>query len=161
MGIAATLHQLTGFGVLIQDVSGQARACAGACRAITSLHSGPAGGREVIGLLRTRAPRSTTTGPGWRWPSRVPTSSGLSRLLTRPGTASKTDLAALEYAATVLSVELARLHSLAEAELRSRAARERDIAQARAAEWPPARPVSAQSSKPPSTRSSAWTSILE
>src|SRR5262249_21258855 len=43
-------------------------------------------------------------------------------------------LAALEYAATVLSVELARLHSAAEAELRSQAARERDIARARAAE---------------------------
>ena len=34
----------------------------------------------------------------------------------------------------MLSVELARLHSLAEAELRSQAARERDIARARAAE---------------------------
>ena len=49
-------------------------------------------------------------------------------------TASETDLAALEYAATVLSVELVRLHSVSQAELRSQAASERDIARARAAE---------------------------
>jgi PAS domain S-box-containing protein len=49
-------------------------------------------------------------------------------------TASEIDLAALEYAATVLSVELARLQSIAEAERRSRATLERNIAQARAAE---------------------------
>ena len=47
--------------------------------------------------------------------------------------ATETDLAALEYAATVLSVELARLHSVAEAELRGQADREREVAEARAA----------------------------
>src|ERR1700736_3030634 len=40
-------------------------------------------------------------------------------------TATETDLAALEYAATVLSVELSRLQSVAEAELRS----QRDFAE--------------------------------
>src|SRR5262249_2026950 len=58
---------------------------------------------------------------------------GVIALVDPARTASQTDLAALEYAATVLSVELARLHSAAEAELRSQAARERDIARARAA----------------------------
>ena len=59
---------------------------------------------------------------------------GVIALIDPARTASEIDLAALEYAATVLSVELGRLQSMAEAELRSQAARERDIAQARAAE---------------------------
>ena len=59
---------------------------------------------------------------------------GVIALIDRARTASQIDLAAVEFAATVLSVELARLDSVAEAELRSQAARERDIARARAAE---------------------------
>ena len=46
--------------------------------------------------------------------------------------ATETDLAALEYAATVLSVELARLQSVSEAELRGKADREREVAETRA-----------------------------
>jgi PAS domain S-box-containing protein len=54
--------------------------------------------------------------------------------LVDPGrTASDIDLAALEHAATVLSVELVRLRSVSEAELRGQADRERDVAEARAA----------------------------
>jgi PAS domain-containing protein len=47
--------------------------------------------------------------------------------------ATETDLAALEYAATVLSVELARLYSVSEAELRGKADREREVAETQAA----------------------------
>jgi sugar diacid utilization regulator len=50
---------------------------------------------------------------------------GVIALIDPARTATETDLAALEYAATVLSVELARLQSVAEAELRS----QRDFAE--------------------------------
>jgi PAS domain S-box-containing protein len=46
--------------------------------------------------------------------------------------ATETDLAALEHAATVLSVELARLQSVSDAELRGKADREREVAETRA-----------------------------
>jgi PAS domain S-box-containing protein len=46
--------------------------------------------------------------------------------------ATETDLAALEHAATVLSVELARLQSVSEVERRGQADREREVAEARA-----------------------------
>jgi PAS domain S-box-containing protein len=46
--------------------------------------------------------------------------------------ATETDLAALEHATTVLSVELARLQSVSEAELQGTADREREVAETRA-----------------------------
>ena len=133
-GIAATLHQLTGFGVLIQDVSGQVRATAGGVPGDRLAAQQPGRRQDLIRRLR-RARRAVYHGRAWLALANPRADVlGVIALIDPARTASETDLAALEYAATVLSVELARMQSLAEAELRSRAARERDIAQARAAE---------------------------
>ena len=72
--------------------------------------------------------------------------------------ATETDLAALEYAATALSVELARVQSVSEAERRGQADREREVAEARAAVLAVSEARQRAFSKPLSTRSSAWTS---
>jgi len=134
MGIAATLHQLTGCGVVIQDASGYPRATAGRVPDDYLAAQRTDRRTELIGRLRT-ARRAIYDDPAWLALAnpRVDVL-GVIALIDPARTATDTDLAALEYAATVLSLELARLQSLAEAELRSRAARERDIAQARAAE---------------------------
>jgi PAS domain S-box-containing protein len=141
-GIAATLHQLTGYPVLIVDTEGSTRATAGpglepapADHPLADL--GAARGQtpwaEVVRSLRT-ALRATYHQGAWLMPA-MPEADVLSviALLDPDRTATETDLAALEHAATVLSVELARLRSVSEAELRGLADRDREVAEARAA----------------------------
>lgn len=132
-GIAGTLHQLTTFPVLIQDAHGTTRASAGDVP--PGYLTEQAGRRqELISRLRT-AHRALYYRRAWLALANPRTDVlGVVALIDPGRTASQTDLAALEYGATVLSVELARLRSVAEAELRGQAARELDIAQARAAE---------------------------
>ncbi len=135
MGIAETLHQLTTFPVLIQDVHGNTRAAVGHMPGDQPVMTEqPEQGRELIGRLQI-AHRAVYHRQAWVVLANPRADVlGVIALIDPARTASEIDLAALEYAATVLSVELGRLQSMAEAELRSRAARERDIAQARAAE---------------------------
>jgi PAS domain S-box-containing protein len=145
-GIAATLHQLTGYPVLIVDTEGNTRATAGpgpgpgpapapadhplasqgAARAETPWV-------EIVRSLQT-ALRATYQQGAWLMPA-MPEADVLSviALLDPDRTATETDLAALEHAATVLSVELARLRSVSEAELRGLADRDREVAEARTA----------------------------
>jgi PAS domain S-box-containing protein len=138
-GIAETLHRLTSFPVLIQDRHGHIRATAGEVPADhrvgdTREKEQPEQRHDLIGRLG-RAQRAVYHRRAWLVLANPRADVlGVIALVDAARTASETDLAALEYAATVLSVELARLHSVAEAELRSQAARERDVAQARAAE---------------------------
>lgn len=133
IGIAETLHQLTGFPVLIEDARGNTRAAVG-CAPGDYFAMAQSDRRHLIHRLRT-ACRAIYHRQGWLVLA-SPRSDvvGIIVLVDRDRTASEIDLAALEYAATVLSVELARLQSVAEAELRSLAASERDVAQARVAE---------------------------
>src|SRR5215470_16243162 len=134
MGIAETLHRLTTFPVLIQDMHGDTRATAGDVPCDHLAKEQPGQRKELIGRLRI-AHRAVYHRRAWLVLAHPRADVlGVIALIDPARTASETDLAALEYAATVLSVELARLKSLAEAELRSQAARERDIARARAAE---------------------------
>ena len=134
MGIAETLHQLTTFPVLIQDAHGDTRATAGAVSAGHLSKGQPRQRQDLIRRLRS-AHRPVYHRRAWLVLANPRADVlGIIALIDPARTASETDLAALEYAATVLSVELARLKSVAEAELRSQAARERDIARARAAE---------------------------
>ena len=141
-GIAATLHQLTGYPVLIVDTEGNTRATAGpglgpapADHPLAS--SGEARNEvewaEIVRSLRT-ALRATYHQGAWLMPA-MPEADVLSviALLDPDRAATETDLAALEHAATVLSVELARLRSVSEAELRGLADRDREVAEARAA----------------------------
>jgi PAS domain S-box-containing protein len=133
-GIAATLHQLTSFGVVISDEKGHPRATAGPVPDAALTPEPPAERHELLGRLR-RAPRPAYHRQAWLvLASPRADLEGVIALLDPARTAAETDLAALEYAATVLSVELARVRSVAEAELRGQADRDRDIAQARAAE---------------------------
>jgi PAS domain S-box-containing protein len=133
-GIAATLHQLTGYPVLIVDAQGNTRAAAGQVPGDHRLVTGAAGQwAEIVRSLST-ASRATYRRRAWLMPA-MPQADVLSviALVDPARAATETDLAALEYAATVLSVELARLHSVSEAELRGQADREREVAEARAA----------------------------
>jgi PAS domain S-box-containing protein len=132
-GIAATLHQLTGFPVLIVDVQGEYRTTAGQMPGDYRLVSREAGEWEkTVRLLRTTR-RAIYRRRAWLMPA-MPQADVLSviALVDPVRSATETDLAALEHAATVLSVELARLQSVSEAELRGKADREREVAETRA-----------------------------
>jgi sugar diacid utilization regulator len=125
MGIATTLHRLTAFPVVIQDVHGNIRACVGQALDDQSDKEQPAERRELIRRLRV-ARRAVFCRRAWMvLASPRADVLGVIALIDPARTASETDLAALEYAATVLSIELARLQSVAEAELRS----QRDFAE--------------------------------
>jgi PAS domain S-box-containing protein len=134
-GIAATLHDLTSRPVLIVDVLGSTRASAGQVPAGYRLVDDETGQwEEIIRLLRaTRRP--VYRGRAWLVLA-MPQADAVSviALIDPARSATETDLSALEHAATVLSVELARLHSVSEAELRGEADREREVAEARASE---------------------------
>ena len=147
-GIAATLHQLTGYPVLIVDTEGNTRATAGpgpvpgpgpapvpADHPLAS--QGAARGEtpwvEIVRSLRM-ALRATYHQGAWLMPAMLEADVlSVIALLDPDHTATETDLAALEHAATVLSVELARLRSVSEAELRGLADRDREVAEARTA----------------------------
>lgn len=124
-GIAATLHELTNYPVLIVDALGSSRAAAGqADHGLADEATGP--WEEIVGLLRTTR-HAMYRGQAWLVAARPQAEVlGVIALIDPAGAATGADLAALEHAATVLSVEL-------EAELRGQADREREVAQARAA----------------------------
>jgi PAS domain S-box-containing protein len=132
-GIAATLHQLTGFPVLIADVWGDSRITAGPVPGDYRLADPEPGGWQEIARSMRTTPRAIYQRPAWLMPA-MPQADVLSviALVDPARAATETDLAALEHAATVLSVELARLQSVAEAERRGQADRDREVAEARA-----------------------------
>jgi sugar diacid utilization regulator len=124
-GIAQTLHQLTRFPVLIQDVHGNTRASAGDLPAGRRAKEQPGQRHDLIRRLQSTR-RAFYHRRAWLvLASPRPGVLGVIALADSARTATETDLAALEYAATVLSVELSRLQSVAEAELRS----QRDFAE--------------------------------
>jgi sugar diacid utilization regulator len=124
-GIAQTLHQLTGLPVLIQDVHGNTRAAAGDLPAGRRAKEQPGQRQELIRRLQSTR-RAFHHRRAWLvLASPRPGVLGVIALADAARTATENDLAALEYAATVLSVELSRLQSLADAELRG----QRDFAE--------------------------------
>jgi PAS domain S-box-containing protein len=133
-GIAAVLHELTRYPVLIVDALGNTRAAAGQVPGDHRLASREAGQwAEIVRLLRTTR-HAIYRRPAWLMAAMADADVlGIIALVDPAHAATDTDLAALEHAATVLSVELARLHSVSEAELRGKADREREVAEARAA----------------------------
>lgn len=133
-GIAYTLHELTALPVLIQDEHGNPRAIAGDVPAEQLARDAGGPHEQLIGLLRL-ARRPVYYRCGWVvLASPNDDAHGVITLIDPSRGAGDVAIGALEYAATVLSVELARVQSVAETELRSRAAWERDIAEARATE---------------------------
>jgi PAS domain S-box-containing protein len=133
-GIAAALHEFTGFGVVICDGEGNARAAAGEVPG-GCLPFGLAGRPgELMGLLRATR-HAVYHDRAWL----VLTSPrddvvGVIALIDPAGAASEVDVAGLEFAAIMLGGELARLQSVADAEKRTRATLDRQVAGARAAE---------------------------
>jgi PAS domain S-box-containing protein len=130
-GIATTLHQLTGFPVLIVDEYGDTHMTAGQLPGdLVNREAEP--WEEIVRSLRTTR-RAIYRRGAWLMPA-MPRADVLSviALVDPARSATETDRAALEYAATVLSVELARLESVSEAELRGQADREREVAETRA-----------------------------
>lgn len=119
-GIAKTLHQLTRFPVLIQDVHGNTRAAAGDVPNLQHVKEPPEQRHELIRQLRVTRQALYHRRTWLVLANPRPGVLGVIVLADYERTATETDLAALEYAATVLSVELSRLQSVAEAELRSR-----------------------------------------
>jgi PAS domain S-box-containing protein len=133
-GIAQTLHQLTSFPVLILDGHGNTRAASGDVPRDQFMTEEPEDRRELVRRLQA-GHRAMYHRAAWLvMASPRPDVLGLIALADPGRAASDVDLAALEYAGTLLSAELSRMRSVAEAELRSQAAREREIAKARAAE---------------------------
>jgi PAS domain S-box-containing protein len=133
-GIAATLHQLTGYPVLITDEQGGTRAAAGRLPAGFQPFDGePEPWDEVVRELRA-ARRATYRQGAWLMPALLQAEVLSVVVLVDPDRgATETDRAAAEHAATVLAVELARLRSVSQAELRGQADREREVAEARTA----------------------------
>jgi PAS domain S-box-containing protein len=132
-GIAVTLHQLTSYPVLIVDARGSTRATAGPVPGGHLLADWePGKWADLIGSPRA-ARRAAYHRGAWLMPA-TPRAGivGVIALIDPARTATDIDLAALEHAAMVLSVELVRLSSVSEAELRGQADRERDVAEARA-----------------------------
>jgi sugar diacid utilization regulator len=124
-GIAKTLHQLTRFPVLIQDVHGNSRAAAGDVPSHRRAKEQPEKRQELIRQLQITRQALYHRGTWLVLANPRPGVLGIIALIDPARSANQTDLAALEYAATVLSVELSRLQSVAEAELRS----QRDFAE--------------------------------
>jgi sugar diacid utilization regulator len=114
-GIAAAVNQLTGYPVTVQDPAGNVLACAGspppsaetsAARAAL-LARGQSEGRPVYGDGRLLVAISAG--------SEV---LGSLTLIGHPGTADEHETTVLEHGATVLAMEMSRLQSVVEVELR-------------------------------------------
>lgn len=119
LGMARTLHELTGFAVAVEDRYGNLRAWAGPGRPEPYPKSS---WRRRDRLLRRLRVESHPVRDGDRLIALATPRSdvvGVLALIDPDGRATSTDVMALEHGATVLSVELARLRGLAEAEQRS------------------------------------------
>jgi sugar diacid utilization regulator len=119
-GIATALHELTGFPIAVEDRYGNLRAWAGPHQPEPYPKDPPARREQMLRralregrpireggrLLALASPRADVV--------------GVLALVDPAATAGDQELFALEYGATVLSMELVRLRSLAETELRLR-----------------------------------------
>jgi sugar diacid utilization regulator len=119
-GIAEAVHELTGYPVAIEDRWGNLRAWAGPGRP-KSYPRDKQGGRESL-LRRMREAGHPIREKGRLLVAASPREDvvGVLVLIDPDGTAGMKEQVALEHAATVLAMELARLSSLAETELRQR-----------------------------------------
>jgi sugar diacid utilization regulator len=119
-GIADALHELTGYPVAIEDRHGNLRAWAGPHR--PSPYPKPTPGQQQQLLRRAMAEAAPLRESGRLIALARPRDDvvGVLVLLDPDGTADEVALVALEHGATVLAMELSRLQSLAETELRVR-----------------------------------------
>lgn len=119
-GITRVVHQLTGLPVIVEDRAGHRQAMAGArvgAEPLVPL------GQSRERLLRSALERRRSVWHDGRWLALARTREeilGILVLLDPDRSAGAPELMALEYGATVLSIELAHMQSLAEVELRLR-----------------------------------------
>jgi sugar diacid utilization regulator len=119
-GIARALHELTGYPVAVEDRYGNVRAWVGPNRPDPYPKDPPAR-REQMLRRALRAGRPIREGGRLvAVASPRPDVLGVLALVDPAGAAGGRDQIAVEHGATVLAMELARLHSLAESELRLR-----------------------------------------
>ena len=119
-GIARAAHELTGYPVAVEDRHGNLRAWAGPDRPDPYPKGRPARREE---MLRRALREGRPIREGDRLVAIANPSAGVLGVLALvdpAGTAGDQEQIALEHGATVLAMELARLRSLAEAELRLR-----------------------------------------
>lgn len=119
-GIARAVHELTGCPVAVEDRYGNLRAWAGPDRPDPYPKDATARSQDLLG-------RALASGRPIRDGARLLTVAqprddvlGVLMLIDPDGRAGEHELVALEHGATVLAMELARLRSLAETELRLR-----------------------------------------
>lgn len=119
-GLARALHELTGYPIAIEDRYGNLRAWAGPHRP-DPYPKDPAARREQLLRRALRAGRPIRDG-GRLLAVTQPQGDliGVVVLVDPSGSAGEQQLMALEHGMTVLAMELARLRSLAESELRLR-----------------------------------------
>jgi DNA-binding PucR family transcriptional regulator len=119
-GIARAVHELTGHPVAVEDRYGNLRAWAGPHRPDPYPKDSAARSEEL--LRRALASERPIRDGGRLLAVAQPRSDvlGVLVLIDSDGTAGEHELVALEHGATVLAMELARLQSLAETELRLR-----------------------------------------
>lgn len=117
-GIALALHELTGYAVAVEDRYGNLHAWAGPGRPEPYRRQEAAARAHAVAL-------AMQTGGAVRDGDRLiivvnprPESLSVLALVDPDGTAGPQECVALEHGATVLAVDLARLHSVEEAELR-------------------------------------------
>jgi sugar diacid utilization regulator len=118
-GLAQAVHELTGFPVAIEDRRGNLRAWAGGKRP-ASYPMGTRADREDV-LRRTLGDGGKVIRDGDRFLVGVRTHEevlGVIALIDPGGRAGEAERVTLEHGATVLAMELARLQSLADTELR-------------------------------------------
>ncbi|MGH9022156.1 MAG: CdaR family transcriptional regulator, partial [Acidimicrobiia bacterium] len=119
-GLAQTLHQLTRFPVAIEDRWGNLRAWAGSDAPDPYPKDPPHVRDQLIRRLQREGAPYRERGRLIGLASPRPDATGVIALVDPEHRAGPFELMALEHATTVLAVELARLHSLGEAELRLR-----------------------------------------
>jgi len=118
-GIAEVLHRLCGLPVVIQDAHGNVRATAGPVGDAVNDKESPEARKELIRVLANLR-QAVYRRNAWLVLANPHIDvRGVIALIDPERKATDGDLAALEYAATVLSMELARLRSIAEIELRT------------------------------------------
>lgn len=119
-GIARAVHDVTGFPVAIEDRYGNLRAWAGPGQPVTYPKDAPPRREQLLRRMLREGACVWESGRVMRVASPRPDSIGVIALIDPRHLTRDEDLAALDYGATILSLELARLRSIADTEIRIR-----------------------------------------
>ncbi len=119
-GIAKAVHEVTGLPVVIEDRYGNLRSWAGPNQPATPSKDTPARREQLVKRLINAGHPQRESDRVMTAASPRPDSVAVIALIDPDAKAQDEDLAALEYGATILSMELARQRSVADTEVRVR-----------------------------------------